>query len=583
MQRVSVRAVAVSLLLLVGCHEDQPTLGPTSSEALPAAVGGPRGFIEEPRIGSYFGGPGSNHDRVFLFTGWVDFGPGDGRLELSVEQFGNGVRDHRGRLVVKLAQPSSETKIVAGRKVWKFSIGPLEPFSELMRVWEFSRPRPLPPPQPWPDGGTGKIHIYARRFSDQKLTRLPGRDRQGVKGQPEGPSLVFSDLRFVLDDPPYLGRKETGIPYSTEDYYKSVYVTANGSRVEGLSIRDFLPTLGAFKARYFGRCENLPDTLRVEAPPATYFNKGDLGIGRKMSCRYNPCPGSQETACYVENYGDELGNPFFTTDPEPSRKAIKENKPFATVAMVSRGLMDADAANKVFFVVYDPSGKLQTGPAPLDNRKHNTTIPGNCVGCHGATAKYNRDKQEITAAYFLPFDLQHALDFYGTTSSDPLSRAAQEGKFKTLNRIIAKTDLYTLSHAKALLNGFYGEGQDFDVNLAGKDWRLNTFKDDWAPNAWLNRSGRHPRQLYRRVIAPYCRTCHISHDEKETPRLAFGSHDDFNFYAAIIRVRACITDNKFIMPNAELTSHQFWASDARAHLVQRANASFPGCGPGGLE
>lgn len=571
-------AVVIPVVLLLGCQEDQQPLAPTPPEDLPGVVGGPKGFIEEPRIGSYFGGPGSNLDREFTFTGWVDFGPSDGRLELYVEQFGNGVRGHRGRLEVKRAQPSSETTMVEGRKVWKFSIGPFEPFSELMRVWRSSNQSSLEAPQPWPDGGTAKVHIYARRFSDQKLTRLRGRDRQGVKGLPDGPSLVFSDLRFVLEDPPYLGRKGTQPPGSTEDYYKSVYVTANGRRVEGLSIWDFLPTLETFKATYFGRCENRPDTLRVDASPATYFNKGDLGIGRKMRCRYNPCPDSEETACYVENYGNRDGTPFFSPDKTESEVAIKRNNPFATVAMVSRGLMEADEANKVFFVVYDPSGNLQTGPAPLDNAEHNTTIPGNCVACHGAAAKYDTDKQEITAAYFLPFDLEHALDFYGTTSSDPLSRAAQENKFKTLNRIIAKTDLYTLNHAKALLNGFYGEGEGFDVNLPGNDWPLAVFQDDWAPKDWLNPSGA-PRQLYRRIIAPYCRTCHISHDEKPKPNLALSSFDDFNILAASIRQQVCKTQNSFIMPNAELTSHQFWASDARAQLVQRANASFPGCGP----
>jgi hypothetical protein len=177
-------AVAIPIALLLGCQEDRALLEPTPSDALPAATGGPRGFIEEPRIGSYFAEVGTNLDREFTFTGWVDFGPGDGRLELSVEQFGNKVVDHRGRLVVKFAQPSSETKQVDGRKVWRFSIGPIMPFRELMRVWESRKPPPQPPPEPWPDGGTAKIHIFARRFSDQKLTRLPGRDQDGVKGRP---------------------------------------------------------------------------------------------------------------------------------------------------------------------------------------------------------------------------------------------------------------------------------------------------------------------------------------------------------------------------------------------------------------
>ncbi len=55
--------------------------------------------------------------------------------------------------------------------------------------------------------------------------------------------------------------------------------------------------------------------------PAIYFNKGDLGIGREMHCSYNAC--TQETACYVRNYGKPGINRFFATTVVKDRDSSK--------------------------------------------------------------------------------------------------------------------------------------------------------------------------------------------------------------------------------------------------------------------
>jgi hypothetical protein len=204
--------------------------------------------------------------------------------------------------------------------------------------------------------------------------------------------------------------------------------------------------------------------------------------------------------------------------------------------------------------------------APLDNRKFNKFIPGNCLVCHGAQARYSKGTREVFFAHFLPFDLQHSFGYYSTTASNPLSRAAQESKFKILNRIIAKTDLYTLPDAKALLNGFYGASA---AHANPATWPSATFKNDWVPAAW--NANANTRQLYRRVMAPFCRTCHVSH-----PTLDFGSYTDFANFGTAIRNAVCGARGADIMRNAEATSKAFWRSSARAQLVNRAN--FPGCG-----
>lgn len=571
-------AIAIPVALLLGCGGgDREPAAPTGPAALQADAGGPQGFIQEPRIAEYnpnttapndrSSATAANLDKDFTFKGWVDFPPDQGELLVYVDDDGDSYPGN-GSTLVRTAPPSSTTRTVDGRTVWTFSIGPFKPFREVVNAKSFARP--------WPDGGTGRISLYAHRLSDDARTLLRGVDRSGVKGAEFGPSLVFADVNAtpvnqssystpLYPVPDYLGkRNKTGTRAETDNYYNNVYVADDDRHPEDYTIAGRLFTLDNFRGQYFGQSCPSPGNLVVDASPAIYFNKGDLGIGREMHCSYNAC--TQETACYVKNYGNPNGSPFFSAHMDQAKQAIDANKPFATVAMVSRGKIAAGVPNKVFFAVYGADGRL-VNEAPLDNRKYNTFIPGNCLVCHGAAASYTTPPSgfglRVLGAQFLPFDLQHGLAYFSTASSDPLSRAAQETKFRTLNRIVATTDLYTLPDAKALLDGFYGGS---DPSTWGP-----TFRDNWVPpNDWNASPGT--RQLYKQVIAGYCRTCHISDTS-----LDFGNYSDFVSRQFAIQKAVCGgTRDKEIMPNAEVTSNAFWQSGARVHLVQRAN--FPGCG-----
>src|SRR5262249_27031901 len=84
--------------------------------------------------------------------------------------------------------------------------------------------------------------------------------------------------------------------HAARHYYWFVRTSPDG---RGPSIARALPTLDAFVKRYFGPFErnhpfNLPEQV------ATYFNKGDLGIGREMHCILRAYAG--ELACYVKNF-----------------------------------------------------------------------------------------------------------------------------------------------------------------------------------------------------------------------------------------------------------------------------------------
>lgn len=614
LSRFSRAAIVLILGLLAALGS--PDLSPHN------AMRPPQGLLEYPRLSSFSIAPvgefrgskdretltAANLDKPFTFSGWVDFPPGKGELAIVVGCDGDSYPGN-GTLRVKVAQPSDSTRTINGRTVWEFSIGPFTPFRAAIEVGEELG---IACAKPWQDGGTARLSVLATRFSDGASSPLTYLDYERVPVKSHDLILVDRDETPVTQGqfpnrtyhtplyevPNFLGKKnQTGSPGETETYYKSVYVDLLG-RDTRQSIWSKLPKLKDFKKRYFdglASCSS-PASVKVDATPATYFNKGDLGIGREMHCSFNDC--TKETACYVKNYGffDDSclggfcgfpeGRAHFSHDKTLSREAIDANVPFATVVMVSRGKLPPGTPNKVFFAVYGHEGQYgivgrdgrirdravvqDESPlalrAPLDNRRHNQFIPGNCLVCHGAQARYDKPTRQVVNAYFLPFDVQHGFEFYSYDPSNRLSRAAQEANFKILNQIVAKTDLYGLPEARALLNGFYGAPVQ-DSNPAA--WPSATFRNDFVPSSW-NVHGD-ARQIYRKVVAPYCRTCHASH-----PGLHFGSWNNFVSFQFNIRDAVCKARDENIMPNAEATLNRFWRSNARAHLVSRMNG--PGCG-----
>jgi len=293
-----------------------------------------------------------------------------------------------------------------------------------------------------------------------------------------------------------------------------------------------------------------------------------------MHCAYNPC--TSETACYVKNYGNRNGSAQFDNRDE-AKAALDANKPFATVAMVERGQMAVGAPNKVFFAVYNhaaQSGTNQdTAPlafeAKLDNKGYNTSIPQNCLVCHGTTSTYNDQvwPRQVRGAFLLPFDLQ-AFEFFSTDSSNSRSRAKQEPQFRALNEMIYFTDLWFNGDANTLIDGWYG----------GSGWTSATFVDNHVPDAWRNfgntADDNNRKQLYKHTVAKACRTCHISETgfsngvpDPFTPGdKTWGSYDRFAADAMLIWFDMCRWHQ---MPNAEQSLKVMWQSSARSQLLNR--------------
>ena len=131
---------------------------------------------------------------------------------------------------------------------------------------------------------------------------------------------------------------------TTADYYAAVPTDPNG--LFGQSIKLAFPTLDDFIKYYFDRPLETDCLFSDDNEPeqtATYFNRGDLGIGREMHCIYRAC--TAELACYVKNLAeiDPIDNKPIFGDKELAEGVVMGNHPpFATVAMVERGLIVED-------------------------------------------------------------------------------------------------------------------------------------------------------------------------------------------------------------------------------------------------
>jgi hypothetical protein len=344
--------------------------------------------------------------------------------------------------------------------------------------------------------------------------------------------------------PPYLTRNlyGTGSDFAMSETETAAYYGDTG-----------LPgTLDDFERRY--QIKRADGTVAPETVRAVYYNDADLGFGREMACRDD----GRHIACAVSNYGD----PGINATQGLARAVAgydsgRHAGPVATVVMVYDRQAPAD--ERVQFGVYDDVGQPAL-EAKLDNRGPNLSIPGNCMSCHGGKSTYDDTdrRRRARGAAFLPFD--PASFRYST---DPrFTRAAQEQALRRLNELVARTR--PPAATTELISLWYG-----DVTVPGPA------ATDAIPAGWDRNAA--DRLVYREVVAPYCRTCHVSFPDGPD----FNTAAEFKLYQGLVvtftRGNGSSSDwlrrPSHLMPHAERTLAKFWASSARAYLAQYFKAS----------
>ena len=539
--------VAIALIVLTGRYTE--------------ATHSPQGLVIYPRLGQF--NVVDPNTQAFVFSGWVDFPGTVGVVQIEVANKGN-VHEHvSGYTMVREIRPANTPFTTVGtQKRYQWTTG------SAIAIFNTTR---------WPAGGTARVRFRAISSHSNGTTStsfLQVRDTDNKLGEPTAKYLILSDIsptpaqvKFI----PFLGKKkppgmdDEQLRAETREYYNTAQ-TAEGS------IRATIPTLGAFIHFYFDAPCGSPD---MQAS-ATYYNNGDLGLGRKMRCVRNGCG---ETACYVQNFGavDGNGRPEIRFgDKNAAEQAVAQGKPFATVAMVEHHNRPQDDSNKVIFAAYEHNPENPEDPwqarlaeeAALDTVQHNTFIPGNCLSCHGIQSHYNPKTHSVVGTpVFLPFDLQ-AFQYFSSPT-----RAAQEADFKALNQLIYDTRLVQqLDDKNAPLRPWAKHIMD----LWYDNWNSNTFRNDQVPTqvgsgiSWS--SSDNTTQMYREVVALACRTCHISASN------TFFSMDSWSRFKELggtqIHSQVC---TEHTMPHAEQTSNVFWKSAGRSQFINRW-PFFAGCG-----
>jgi len=361
-------------------------------------------------------------------------------------------------------------------------------------------------------------------------------------------STTLSPLNLAASQKPdWLGRKGDITPDQTSDYY-----AAWGAPV----------SLAAFRTRYGFTSGDVT---------ATYYNDGDLGLGREMHCRalLGRMVPDVGIACYVTNYSGVAGKAVFN---EPATTvladAVARVNSFATVAMVYNRVKQTTN-----FVVYGASGE-QALTAQLDSTKAHVSIPNVCLECHGIDSSYDSTTHAIIdpnvsagpAAQFLAFD---PFSFKFSTAPG-FTQHDQESAFRQLNALIARTS--PTAATADLITGMYAPKLVTDPTAVANN--------DYVPSGWaaadITQDGN---TMYRGVVKRGCRGCHASASHAE---LDFLELADWTPLLATIRYEVCARTSGSVrghaMPQAERVSKQFWNSGARALVVsytQPAATTFP--------
>ena len=210
-----------------------------------------------------------------------------------------------------------------------------------------------------------------------------------------------------------------------------------------------------------------------------------------------------------------------------------------------------DPERVVKFYVYgydpvDPTITFLVDKADLDNIGARP-IPQLCMNCHGGqypsgpvasgAPTFDSRADIKLGSQFVPFDLR----LYTFSTEPGLSRAEQEVAFKVLNETMVLGTNPNSAISDVITEMYSGA----DPNVQ---------EEDFAVAGW-NTPGL-TEDLYKDVIAPSCRMCHIALPVEE---LRFGSAADFQARLGPVEERVC---DDYVMPHAKVTHRLFWGSVA---------------------
>ena len=404
----------------------------------------------------------------------------------------------------------------------------------------------------------------------------------------------------------------------------TAYATAYYAAIDPGNTRD---TLDKWKAANgFGDLSTGTETTVV------FGDVKDLGYGRRMTVRnITSGPNAGTIAVIVENYlvsaVTNYGYSNFNLDAavvRDQRWHVGTNAiEFSASACTNSDPSSCATANATTpvkfakFFTFDPNTGQRLLAANLDGRG-DKTVPSICITCHGGrgdpltpatgsptgkalfpwAGNSASQKRGDVQAHMQPL----IVDSFGYSTTPGYTRADQEAKLKTINELVLSS--YPLLSAPACLsttppscpedanrrvitttNEWAGTAASIIKAAYGGDGLPNaTFSDSYVPTGWkAATAGAAAENLYKTVVAPYCRACHIQRGTYYMDDINFdnycstpGACDPMAlnsyFYGYAGRIKEHVFD-RGNMPLAKIVYQRFWGSndpDTLATFIQTA-------------
>jgi len=304
-----------------------------------------------------------------------------------------------------------------------------------------------------------------------------------------------------------------------------------------------------------------------------FGDQRDLGYGRRMTARQNT---DGTLAFIVENYLIPAGGVYAYSPLNLEAAIVRDPKSLIGINAIEFSPGPAGGVSFAKFFNFSPTTGERETALDLDGRG-DKAMPGPCITCHGGRAdaltppdasgrprfplvqnSVSQARGDVQARLH-PFEA----DVFQFSSTPGFTRAEQEAPIKVINRMILCS--YPLSapsslpedacrrpasqgewqgSADAMLKSFYG----------GDGMPSPTFSDTYIPQSWLVNG---QTTLYRSVIAPACRACHLMRGTGAQSDIDFATFEKFQAYAD--RTRAHVLD-RGNMPLAKIVYDAFYGS-----------------------
>ncbi len=383
----------------------------------------------------------------------------------------------------------------------------------------------------------------------------PGTDPGVVPTSGPDSFLLFPNPQVQPD-----GSLQTDTPAYAETYYAAI--DPNNAK----------DTLAKWKAA------NGFDSGTGTQVTVVFGDQRDLGYGRRMTARQNT---DGTLAFVVENYVIAVGGATYSPANLPlnlEAAIVRDPNSLLGINAIEFSPGPTGGASFAKFFNFSATTGQRENAVDLDGRG-DKAMPGPCITCHGgrgdaltppdATGKrrFNLVQNSVSQtrgdvqARLHPFET----DSFLFSSKPGFTRADQEAPIKAINKMILCS--YPLPSPSsfpedacrrpASPNEWQGSAADMLKSFYGGDGLPSpTFADNYLPQSWLV-AGQ--TTLYRSVIAPACRACHLMRGTGAQSDIDFATFEKFQAYAD--RTRTHIVD-RGNMPLVKLVYDAFYASSA---------------------